>query len=299
MFAGFQLNLDENKFPDFIDFSIYRDEGVRHLDAQKASVKTELERFVINEDGNQTINGTLLGDNWFPQVKADIFLSHSHKDLELVQGVAGWLYKEFGLRCFIDSNVWGYSDDLLEILNSKYSNKRLDGSGVFLYNHEKCIAASKHVDVMLNIALQRMIDQTEAIFLISTDNAVQRYGQTSNNKTYSPWIYSETVCSDIVRKKPLSLYRPEFWTFEKSINEQFELEHRADAQEGLNIAYEISTEHLIPLTHLDLLRWHIQQVHRPCSYPLDMLYINKLGKPAQKLNNLYCNPIYEQLLYCT
>ena len=297
MFAGFRLNLGKNKITEYIDFSIYRNDGVRHLNEQKASVETELERFIINEADGQTIDGTLLADSWFPQVKADVFLSHSHQDLELVQGIAGWLYKNFGLRCFIDSNVWGYSDRLLEILNDKYSNKRPDGSGGHLYSHEKCIAASKHVDIMLSIALQRMIDQTEAIFLISTDNAIRRYGSGTNNSTYSPWIYNEIVCSDIVRKKPLSSCSPELWSIGQNLNEQFALEHRADAGDTLRVAYDVSTEHLVELTSVDLLFWHTQQIHKPCLYPLDVLYINKLGGGMRDLSSLYSNPNYAQLLY--
>ena len=292
MFAGFLLDLGENKR---IDFSPYRSVGTQHLNNQKASIETELKQFVINESDGQTIDGTLLTSHWFPQVEADVFLSHSHKDLPLVEGVAGWLYQEFGLRCFIDSNVWGYSDSLLEILNSRYSNKRPDGDGGYLYDHIRCVEASKHVNIMLSIALQRMIDKTEAVFLVSTDNAIRRYDATTNSNTYSPWIYSEIVCSDIVRKKPLSDYRTFSW-FEKRLDEQFALEHQAADNETLRVAYEVSTDHLIELSEFDLLYW--QMLHHKDSYlyPLDMLYVNKLKDCVQELKDAYCNPNNKQLL---
>ena len=58
--------------------------------------------------------------NWFPQIKADIFISHSHKDEDLALALAGWLKVSFGLTAFIDSCVWGYANDLLKMIDYKY-----------------------------------------------------------------------------------------------------------------------------------------------------------------------------------
>ena len=69
---------------------------------------------------NDKIDGTKMQENWFPKVDADIFISHSHKDENLAKGLAGWLYKEFGLEAFIDSCVWGYANDLLLEIDKKY-----------------------------------------------------------------------------------------------------------------------------------------------------------------------------------
>lgn len=44
--------------------------------------------------------------SWFPQIKADVFISHSHSDEKLAIIFAGWLYNAFGLTAFIDSCVW-------------------------------------------------------------------------------------------------------------------------------------------------------------------------------------------------
>ena len=77
----------------------------------------ELKDFILD---NGNIDGTSLKEHWFPLISADIFLSHSHKDIEKVKGFAGWLYNEFGLRAFIDSSVWGYCDELLLEIDKKY-----------------------------------------------------------------------------------------------------------------------------------------------------------------------------------
>lgn len=55
----------------------------------------------ISEDG--VINGTDLKEHWFSISKKDIFISHSHKDINKVKAFAGWLYDCSGLEAFIDS----------------------------------------------------------------------------------------------------------------------------------------------------------------------------------------------------
>lgn len=62
-------------------------------------------------------------------MKTDFFISHSHSDEKLANMIAGWLNDKFKLNYFIDSNVWGYSDNLIKELNARYRNKRnsMDG----------------------------------------------------------------------------------------------------------------------------------------------------------------------------
>ena len=63
------------------------------------------------------------------------------------------------------------------------------------------------MDVMLNMALQKLIDNVEARILLNTDNAITICTDTEMEKTYPPWIYSEIICIQLVRKKPLLVYR--------------------------------------------------------------------------------------------
>ena len=72
----------------------------------------------ITEDG--IINGTTLKEHWFSISKKDVFISHSHNDLQKVIAFAGWLHDRFGLEAFIDSCSWGYCDDLLNKIDKKY-----------------------------------------------------------------------------------------------------------------------------------------------------------------------------------
>ena len=74
-------------------------------------------------EAREILNGNKIQIDWFPQISADIFISHSHDDEDLANAFAGWLYDEFKLTSFIDSNAWGYVDELLTLFNKEYSQR--------------------------------------------------------------------------------------------------------------------------------------------------------------------------------
>ena len=82
------------------------------------NVKKSLDSFLLN---NGSLDGSKIMEEWFPEIKSHIFLSHSHHDEEKALIIAGLLYEEFKIWTFIDSTVWGYSNDLLR----KQSNERV------------------------------------------------------------------------------------------------------------------------------------------------------------------------------
>ena len=49
------------------------------FEATSSKVRKDLKEFILN---NGHIDGTALKEHWFPTINADIFLSHSHSDLE-------------------------------------------------------------------------------------------------------------------------------------------------------------------------------------------------------------------------
>lgn len=278
MYAGFNLNVSQRYgLTPYIDFSQYQTLGKTHLAAQENTVRNKLNEFVL--EGTSIPDGTAIQDDWFPEVNADVFISHSHKDIDLAEGLAGWLNKTFGLRCFIDSNVWGYADNLLEEINSQYSNKREDQFGGVIYDHQSCIAASKHVDTMLTMALYKMIDRCESVFLLNTGNSIQRYGDMPHDTTISPWIYSEIVCSQLIRKQSLSYYRKDMVL--KHDEQRFEA-----MQESFTPAYTVTTKHLFPLNINILLSWAKEYQRIKCRYPLDALYTQVPGLEADRLREL-------------
>ena len=255
MFAGF--NLETTK-----DYSMYYETGKKLFDVQRRKVEEDLDKF-LDPDG--TIDGTKLANNWFPQIKADIFISHSHKDEKQAIGLAGWLWEKFQLATFIDSCVWGYADRLLKRIDNRFCQN----DGEETYSYEKRNHSTAHVHMMLNVALCRMIDKTECVFLFNTPNSITCSEAISN--TNSSWIYSEVVMTEIIRKRELSRYRDgQVILFEKkAMNQQMEFK------------YELTLDHLELLNDQDIQRWEnksssilrIQEVVKISKiYPLDYLY---------------------------
>ena len=267
MFAGFKLEINKHFFESKQkSFQEYQKIGEEHLGAQGEGIENALSEYI----NNNIVDGSKIQKDWFPEVDADIFLSHSSADKELVNAIAGWLNDNFNLKCFVDSNIWCYAGNISEMLNSNYSNKRSDGNGGYLYNHKRCLKVSEHVDTMLNIALQKMIDKCESVFLINTEKSIHINSDSKSvDITYSPWIYSELVCSEIVRKKPLYFYRYNSELYH-SINESRRFE---DVSNNLTISYNAPTQHLIKINQ-DVLEKCNRQFDMEYPFPLDLLYMD-------------------------
>ena len=267
MFIGFNLRLDKNAdiFYEEYDYENLQKWGKKHLDAQKASYEKDLEEYVKQNE----IDGTKIQNEWFPEIDADIFISHSHNDEELACALAGWINHKFGLNCFIDSNVWGYSAKLIDEMNNKLSNKS-ENSGENLYDYQSCNQVSQHVNTMLSIALQKMIDKVETVIFLNTDNSVRVYKDTEMEKTYSPWIYSEITCTQIVRKKPLLAYR----NYSNIKKGGFAVYESAQFVMHSAISYTVSLKHLKTLSEGDLYDWNIEYSNnrKNYEYALDALY---------------------------
>ncbi len=139
-------------------------------------------------------NGSWLEKNWFPtkEKKFDVFISHSHKDIELVQSFASWLNEKLGLTCFIDALCWENADDLLDFLY------RCCPYYIFLRRRYACELREEltsHVHAMLSVALMKMMDQTECVIFVKSDNSLTRW----ESQTMSPWLYEETNFANLLR----------------------------------------------------------------------------------------------------
>lgn len=243
MYRGFNLQLNEKAgiFSDENEYERLKEIGKNHLANQKEDLEKELDTYVADD----MIDGTKIQNEWFPIIEAATFISHSGKDDGLANALAGWIYDTFRLKCFIDKNVWGYSKTLLDRMNSKLSNERRNGNDGYIYDYESGNQVSQHVNMMLTVALQKMIDKSEAVIFLNTENAVKIHGENHMEKTYSPWIYSEIVCTKLIRRKQLYVYRRLLY----DVNESVQNLAHAD------ISYDVSLTHLISLCEDDLLHW--------------------------------------------
>lgn len=256
MFVGFNAHITEQGVfsPYFKDF------GQEEFDKQKNTVHSQLSSYVL-DDG--ILDTARIEEDWFPSIDTDVFISHSHKDQELAMGLAGWLYNIFGITAFIDSCVWGYADDLLKIIDKNYcvSKRKPDGS-IDTYDYSMRNQSTAHVHIILNTALQKMIDKSECLMFLNTPNSMLIDDVIAGTATASPWIYSELTFSRLCRKRKLSEYRRH-------------LAHDALHEYAhLNVKYDVSLSHLVDLNDSDLLQiWKYSRQKRP-QEALDDLYSN-------------------------
>lgn len=249
MFAGFNLVTDNALAQDFIE------KGKQIYNENKKLVQKELHKFL--QDDN-SLDGTAMRENWFPQIKADVFISHSHKDENIALGLAGWLQVHFGLTAFIDSSVWGYAGNLLKEIDDKYCIQN-DG----YYSYQKRNHSTSHVHMMLTTALTMMMDNTECLIFINSQNSIEAKGAIE--KTKSPWIYLEIAMSKLIRKN-----EPE----RKSvlIKKAFEA-----SSEQLTIKYNLDLNHLADINYDHLKYWYstfskADSINKEEIHPLDVLY---------------------------
>ena len=237
MYRGFNLLLEENCFEQD-DFKKIQEVGFKSISHQKTIIIEKINSFVGD---NGSLDGSKMQANWFPQIKADIFISHSHKDENLALALAGWLKVTFGLSAFIDSCVWGYTNDLLRIIDDRYCRNVNRNS----YNYNKRNYSTSHVHMMLSVALSQMIDNTECLFFLNTPHSLTP--NTTINQTESPWIYSEIAISRLVRKKKLEEYRNVALLESRQIFSAI--------KDTLKVQYDLPTDHLTDIDADILKRW--------------------------------------------
>lgn len=249
MYRAFNVALESNKYLGYVNTRQY--ENDKSISLQK------LQKIINSRDIIQTweIKKLLL-----PSKRYDIFISHSHKDLELAKGFANYLYLFFNVTCFIDSLYWGNIDELQNELNELH----LTYDGVTkksYYDYEKTLQVAKHADMILASALTEMIDNCECVFFLNTDNSVIRGTEAiSKNETYSPWIYHEVFTTTIIQKKQRSKF-----------NESYQFRDNAIKQIP-DISYGLDLSGMTVLREEDIFEWEIKINSNKDKHPLDVLY---------------------------
>ena len=230
MYRGFNIInvLFRNDNGIFID-------GESIVNDYKELIASKIDSFVLN---NGKIDGIKMQSTWFPKINADVFISHSHQDERLAIALAGWLKSRFGLNAFIDSCVWGYSNDLLKQIDEEHCK-----TGDSLYSYDSRNYSTSHVHMMLASALTMMIDKTETLFFLNTPQSLS--ADDIKKKTMSPWIYYELTTSRYIRKPKPSRLIPH------ALNEDFKLIKKA----APNIEYTVDFTDFITLDGNKLKEW--------------------------------------------
>lgn len=220
------------------------------------------ERMNIKFKDGQIIDGSATQEEWFPQTKCDIFLSHSHRDVEKAKKLAGWFKNKFNLDVFIDYNVWGYINELLKLIDDDYCYNKDKKT----YSYEKRNITTSHVHMMLINALSEMMDKTECLLFFETENYINLKKLTHIATTSSPWIYNEISLSKILRKEQ----KRRSSNIEKANRE---IRMYTTLNENLNIDYDTDVSHLVRLTSNDIEKWlDVSSKIQKEIHPLDLLY---------------------------
>ena len=177
MYRGFSLKIS--------DEDIKRSPRYQFNHFHSSTIRDILRKNIV---ARYSIDADELKSDWFPMIKSDVFLSHSHKDIELAKKIAH-LLGELRLSTFIDSEVWGYSDDLVKKIEEQYYPNES------FQVHDKIVA---HVNIMLASALTKMLNNTECVIFLNTPNSIAPAGYSNANKTDSPWIYHELFTTSIL-----------------------------------------------------------------------------------------------------
>lgn len=238
MFAGFNVVVNDRE-----KFMSYYNIGFARYHEQMGGIRDSLEKY-INPDGS--LSETDIENEWFPNIDAHVFLSHSHNDLEFVISFAGWLYEKFKIEAFIDSGVWGNADDLLKSIDNKYCVSSRDENGnVKTYEYALRNKSTSNVHMILYTALMKMIDKTECLMFINTPSSLKWSDMFSEKSAIvSPWIYGELLASKLIRNRSRKDHR---YLFRKSF-----FEHADESFGNLDIEYTFDIKHLIDIEDYNL-----------------------------------------------
>lgn len=264
MHRGFNLKLDEDIFSDKKINYYSRIAETEISDSMKNFSHLYISIF---KDKN-ILDAKQIMKEYFPQYnRFDIFLSHSHNDIDLALTIAGILKKEFHLNVFVDSIVWKNCTDLLRSIDNEYCRIK-KGS----YDYNKRNYSTSHIYLILMNSLNIMIDECETLFFLNTPNSISLEDNLDNlddlDRTLSPWIFSELQTSKIIRKKIPNRNIPL-------------MESTKYFSTDLKISYPLELDHLTEMSPDIFLKWINRYYYNP-NEALDDLY--KIC-PLKNLNN--------------
>lgn len=230
--------------------------GFKLKEENAAKVRSTLESFLNN---NGIVDASRMQSEWFPQINAQVFISHSHKDEKNALVLAGWL-SELGLNAFVDSSVWGHAGDLLKLIDNVFclnDDKQT-------YSYESRNGSTSHVHMLLVTALAKMIDNTECIFFLNTPNSIN--SKEAVDKTKSPWIFAEIAMMEMVRRRTKESHRQKTKLAERVA--------KHEPRASLQAEYTIDLTSFTPLSAEMLTKWRNELLRSslPRRNALDVLY---------------------------
>ena len=196
-------------------------------------ITSSLEKY-LNPFGE--LSATKMMEDYFQNVNADVFICHSHNDKIIAENLAVFLYRQLGLRAFVDSMIWGSADSLLRKIDDKFCYNE----GKHTYNYKKRNLSTSYVHMMLCSSLANMMDKCICFIFINSNQSIKpsSIDTESSHETFSPWIFFELSLFQKIRKFPLS--QSELHKKANLVNENF-------SSENFKVTFPAETKNLPPL----------------------------------------------------
>jgi len=243
---GFNLSVPDACFANYVSHG-------RGLHGQnKARVQSSLDSF---KDREGAVIASKLSAEWFPGISANVFISHSHRDSALAVGLAGYLDRELGVSSFIDSCTWGYSEEILKILDDEYCYQPTLDS----YSYDKRNKSTAHVYMMLVAAITQMLNACECVMFLNTPQSIVPGDSIGGQTTESPWIFAEIAMTKLIQTRSPKDHRRM-------------LKSEAALRESMRIRHPVTLGHLEKLSVADLNQWVHNSDQSRGTAALDRLY---------------------------
>lgn len=259
MFSKFKIEgVYKTFFSSESNFNHYKSVGAVTKNRLVDRIFPALESYI---KANGHIDADKLQGDWFPEVDADIFISHSHTNEDLALAIAGLLKCEFNLSAFIDSTVWGNIASLQKAVDRPLRNS--EGC----YDYDKRNQSTAYVHLLLSTALTKMMDRCEALFFLSTPTSLS---STETNRasavTPSVWIFHELLTAKYLRR-----IEPERYNLLQKCFSGGVLEGRV--QDGFKFDFKVDLSDFKKLTPGRIRQWiRERRDYDPGTHSLDILY---------------------------
>lgn len=250
MHRAFRLQIAEAIDPELVKI------GKGIFDDDRVKIKEQLDSYLT---GKGAIDAEAVKKDWFNEVNATVFISHSHTDREKAFYLAGYLKQHFKIRSFVDSAIWEDSRKLQKAIDNNYS--WIDDKKEY-YSYDAVCASTSHVHMMLATSIAKMIDQSECFFFLETQASLTSESAVKQ-ATGSPWIYFELETARSVRIRPKEEHR-EMLKIAKAEN---------FSARKMSVVYPVNFERLSLITGGTREKWRAAySASRVMSHPLDQLY---------------------------
>lgn len=184
MFVRYQISIEA--IEEMLDNYFYLLEEDKSEEMQ-LKITDALQKALLPKDG--IIKGDVLKREFFPTdtfgKKFNVFISHSHRDVDTVKQFVNILESHFHVNCFVDSMVWENVEDLQRLVDK---NLPVIDEG---YDYVDVLHTSAHVHSLLALSLYEMIDKCECCIFVGSENSLNLNVKKIRTETLSPWIYQE------------------------------------------------------------------------------------------------------------